>query len=133
MKANIGIRRRLAPLLDNDRNQLELFTALLLSLPGSPVIYYGDEIGMGDNIYLGDRNGVRTSMQWISDRNAGFSSTDPVRLFVLLVMDLVYGYQAINVEAQENNNGSLLFWTRRMMEIRKRHPVFGLGRYEELS
>ena len=133
MKANIGIRRRLAPLLDNDRNQLELFTALLLSLPGSPVIYYGDEIGMGDNIWLGDRDGVRTPMQWTPDRNAGFSRCDPARLYLPLIMDPMYGYQAINVEAQENNNGSLLFWTRRMIEIRKRHPVFGLGRYEELS
>jgi maltose alpha-D-glucosyltransferase / alpha-amylase len=133
MKANIGIRRRLAPLLDNDRNQLQLFTALLLSLPGSPVIYYGDEIGMGDNIWLGDRDGVRTPMQWTPDRNAGFSRCDPARLYLPLIMDPTYGYQAINVEAQENNNGSLLFWTKRMIEIRKRHPVFGLGRYEELS
>jgi maltose alpha-D-glucosyltransferase/alpha-amylase len=133
MKANIGIRRRLAPLLDNDRNQLELFTALLLSLPGSPVMYYGDEIGMGDNIWLGDRDGVRTPMQWTPDRNAGFSRCDPARLYLPLIMDPTYGYQAINVEAQENNSGSLLFWTKRMIEIRKRHPVFGLGHYEELS
>ena len=133
MKANIGIRRRLAPLLDNDRNQLELFTALLLSLPGSPVMYYGDEIGMGDNIWLGDRDGVRTPMQWTPDRNAGFSRADPARLYLPPIMDSTYGYQAINVEAQENNSGSLLFWTKRMIEIRKRHPVFGLGLYEELS
>jgi len=133
MKANIGIRRRLAPLLDNDRNQLELFTALLLSLPGSPVMYYGDEIGMGDNIWLGDRDGVRTPMQWTPDRNAGFSRCDPARLYLPLIMDPTYGYQAINVEAQENSSGSLLFWTKRMIEIRKRHPVFGLGHYEELS
>jgi maltose alpha-D-glucosyltransferase / alpha-amylase len=133
MKANIGIRRRLAPLLDNDRNQLELFTALLLSLPGSPVIYYGDEIGMGDNIWLGDRDGVRTAMQWTPDRNAGFSGCDPARLYLPLIMDPIYGYQALNIEAQERNGGSLLHWTRRMIEIRKRHPVFGQGGYEELN
>jgi maltose alpha-D-glucosyltransferase/alpha-amylase len=133
MKANIGIRRRLAPLLDNDRDQLELFTALLLSLPGSPVLYYGDEIGMGDNIWLGDRDGVRTPMQWTSDRNAGFSGCDPARLYLPLIMDPIYGYQALNVEAQERNGASLLHWTRRMIEIRKRHPVFGRGAYEELN
>ena len=133
MKANIGIRRRLAPLLDNDRNQLELFTALLLSLPGSPVLYYGDEIGMGDNIWLGDRDGVRTPMQWTPDRNAGFSTADPGRLYLPMLMDPIYGYQALNVEAQQRNPGSLLHWTKRMIEIRKRHPVFGLGGYEELS
>jgi maltose alpha-D-glucosyltransferase / alpha-amylase len=133
MKANIGIRRRLAPLLDNDRNQLELFTALLLSLPGSPVMYYGDEIGMGDNIWLGDRDGVRTPMQWTPDRNGGFSSTDPQRLYLPPVMDPIYGYQSLNVEAQQRHPQSLLHWTRRMIEIRKRHPVFGLGAYEELT
>ena len=133
MKANIGIRRRLAPLLDNDRDQLELFTALLLSLPGSPVLYYGDEIGMGDNIWLGDRDGVRTPMQWTSDRNAGFSVADPARLYLPLIMDPIYGYQALNIEAQEQNGGSLLHWTRRMIEIRKRHPVFGRGGFEELN
>jgi maltose alpha-D-glucosyltransferase / alpha-amylase len=133
MKANIGIRRRLAPLLDNDRNQLELFTALLLSLPGSPVMYYGDEIGMGDNIWLGDRDGVRTPMQWTPDRNGGFSSSDPQRLYLPPIMDPIYGYQSLNVEAQQRIPGSLLHWTRRMIEIRKRHPVFGLGAYEELT
>jgi len=133
MKANIGIRRRLAPLLDNDRNQLELFTALLLSLPGSPVLYYGDEIGMGDNIWLGDRDGVRTPMQWTPDRNGGFSSTDPQRLYLPPVMDPIYGYQSLNVEAQQRHPQSLLHWTRRMIEIRKRHPVFGLGAYDELN
>jgi maltose alpha-D-glucosyltransferase/alpha-amylase len=133
MKANIGIRRRLAPLLDNDRNQLELFTALLLSLPGSPVLYYGDEIGMGDNIWLGDRDGVRTPMQWTPDRNAGFSRTDPARLYLPVLMDPIYGFQALNVEAQERSPGSLLHWTRRMIEIRKRHPVFALGSYDELG
>jgi maltose alpha-D-glucosyltransferase/alpha-amylase len=133
MKANIGIRRRLAPLVDNDRDQLELFTALLLSLPGSPVLYYGDEIGMGDNIWLGDRDGVRTPMQWTSDRNAGFSSCDPARLYLPLIMDPIYGYQALNVEQQQRHPASLLHWTRRMIEIRKRHPVFGTGDYEELT
>src|SRR5947209_1921627 len=133
MKANVGIRRRLAPLLDNDRNQIELFTALLLSLPGSPVLYYGDEIGMGDNIWLGDRDGVRTPMQWTPDRNAGFSRCDPARLYLPLIMDPVYGYGGLNVEAQQNNPGSLLHWTRKMIEIRKRHPVFGHGSYVELS
>ncbi|MGD0700044.1 MAG: maltose alpha-D-glucosyltransferase [Trebonia sp.] len=133
MKANIGIRRRLAPLLDNDRNQLELFTALLLSLPGSPVLYYGDEIGMGDNIWLGDRDGVRTPMQWTPDRNGGFSSSDPQRLYLPPVMDPIYGYQSLNVEAQQRHPQSLLHWTRRMIEIRKRHPVFGLGAYDELN
>jgi maltose alpha-D-glucosyltransferase / alpha-amylase len=133
MKANIGIRRRLAPLLDNDRNQLELFTALLLSLPGSPVLYYGDEIGMGDNIWLGDRDAVRTPMQWTPDRNAGFSTCDPGRLYLPTIMDPIYGYQAINVESQQNNTGSLLHWTRKMIEIRKRHPVFGVGDYTELA
>jgi maltose alpha-D-glucosyltransferase/alpha-amylase len=133
MKANIGIRRRLAPLLDNDRNQLELFTSLLLSLPGSPVIYYGDEIGMGDNIWLGDRDGVRSPMQWTPDRNAGFSSCDPGRLNLPVVMDPVYGYQAVNVEAQSNSTASLLHWNRRMIEIRKQHPGFGLGDFHELG
>jgi maltose alpha-D-glucosyltransferase/alpha-amylase len=133
MKANIGIRRRLAPLLDNDRNQLELFTALLLSLPGSPVMYYGDEIGMGDNIWLGDRDSVRTPMQWTPDRNGGFSSSDPQRLYLPPVMDPIYGFQSLNVEAQQRHPQSLLHWTRRMMEIRKRHPVFGLGAYDELT
>jgi maltose alpha-D-glucosyltransferase/alpha-amylase len=133
MKANIGIRRRLAPLLDNDRNQMELFTALLLSLPGSPVLYYGDEIAMGDNIYLGDRDGVRTPMQWTPDRNAGFSTTDPQRLYLPVIMDPLYGYQVINVESQMRSTTSLLHWTRHMIEVRKRHPTFGMGSYEELS
>jgi len=132
MKANIGIRRRLAPLLENDRNQMELYTALLLSLPGSPVLYYGDEIGMGDNIYLGDRDGVRTPMQWTPDRNAGFSQVDPQRLYLPANMDPVYGYQVINVESQMRSSTSLLQWTRRMIETRKRHPTFGMGSYDEL-
>ncbi len=133
MKANIGIRRRLAPLLENDRNQLELFTALLLSLPGSPVLYYGDEIGMGDNIWLGDRDGVRTPMQWTPDRNAGFSNCDPARLFLPMIMDPVYGYQALNVEAELRNSTSFLHWTRRMIEVRKQNPAFGLGTFLDLG
>jgi maltose alpha-D-glucosyltransferase / alpha-amylase len=133
MKANIGIRRRLAPLLDNDRNQLELFTALLMSLPGSPVLYYGDEIGMGDNIWAGDRDGVRSPMQWTPDRNAGFSTSDPGRLYLPIIMDALYGYQAVNVEAQLNSTTSLLHWNRRMIEVRKRHHAFGLGDYRELG
>jgi maltose alpha-D-glucosyltransferase/alpha-amylase len=133
MKANIGIRRRLAPLLENDRNQLELFTALLMSLPGSPVLYYGDEIGMGDNIWAGDRDGVRSPMQWTPDRNAGFSTCDPGRLYLPLIMDPVYGYQAVSVEAQSHSSTSLLHWTRHMIEIRKRHPAFGLGGFHELG
>ncbi|MBP2476869.1 maltose alpha-D-glucosyltransferase/alpha-amylase [Crossiella equi] len=133
MKANIGIRRRLAPLLENDRNQQELFTALLLSLPGSPVLYYGDEIGMGDNIWLGDRDGVRTPMQWTPDRNAGFSKCDPNRVNLPVINDPVYGYQAVNVEAQLNNTSSLLHWTRRMIEVRKEHHAFGLGTFTELG
>jgi maltose alpha-D-glucosyltransferase/alpha-amylase len=133
MKANIGIRRRLAPLLENSRDQMELFTALLLSLPGSPVLYYGDEIGMGDNIWLGDRDGVRTPMQWTPDRNAGFSSCDPGRLYLPVIMDPTYGYQALNVEAQMRTSSSLLHWTRRMIETRKRHPTFGVGTFSELG
>jgi maltose alpha-D-glucosyltransferase/alpha-amylase len=133
MKANIGIRRRLAPLLDNDRNQQELFTALLLSLPGSPVLYYGDEIGMGDNIWLGDRDGVRTPMQWTPDRNAGFSRCDPNRIYLPVIADAVYGFQSINVEAQANNSSSLLNWTRLMIDVRRRHPAFGLGTFHELG
>jgi maltose alpha-D-glucosyltransferase/alpha-amylase len=133
MKANVGIRRRLAPLLENDRNQIELFTALLLSLPGSPVLYYGDEIGMGDNIWLGDRDSVRTPMHWTPDRNAGFSTCDPARLNLPVIMDPVYGYQAVNVEAQLRNSSSLLHWTRRMIEVRKQNPAFGLGEFVDLG
>jgi maltose alpha-D-glucosyltransferase/alpha-amylase len=133
MKANIGIRRRLAPLLDNDLNQLELFTALLLSLPGSPVLYYGDEIGMGDNIWLGDRDGVRTPMQWTPDRNAGFSTSNPGQLFLPVIMDPIYGHQVTNVEAQLASSTSLLHWTRRMIEVRKQNPAFGLGTWEDLG
>ncbi|MFI5553750.1 maltose alpha-D-glucosyltransferase [Streptomyces sp. NPDC051738] len=133
MRANIGIRRRLAPLLDNDRHSIELFTALLLALPGSPILYYGDEIGMGDNIWLGDRDAVRTPMQWTPDRNAGFSTCDPGKLCLPTIMDPVYGYQVTNVEASMASPSSLLHWTRRMIEIRKQNPAFGLGTYTELQ
>ena len=133
MKANIGIRRRLAPLLDNDVNQMELFTALLLSLPGSPVLYYGDEIGMGDNIWLGDRDGVRTPMQWTPDRNAGFSGATPGRLNLPVIQDPVFGYQRVNVETELENASSLLHWTRRMINARKKHPAFGLGEFADLG
>jgi maltose alpha-D-glucosyltransferase/alpha-amylase len=133
MKANIGIRRRLAPLLENDANTLELFTALLFSLPGSPVLYYGDEIGMGDNIWLGDRDGVRTPMQWTPDRNAGFSTCEPGRLYLPVNMDSVYGYQVTNVESQTRNTSSLLHWTRRMIQVRKANPAFGLGTFTDIG
>ena len=119
MRINVGIRRRLAPLLENSRRRIELLNSLLFSLPGTPVIYYGDEIGMGDNIYLGDRNGVRTPMQWTSDRNAGFSRADPARLYAPPIMDPVYGYQAVNVEAQERVPFSLLNWMKRLIALRK--------------
>src|SRR5271163_470730 len=119
MKANVGIRRRLAPLLDNDRRQIELFNALLLSLPGSPVLYYGDEIGMGDNIWLGDRDGVRTPMQWTPDRNGGFSSSDPQRLYQPISLDPVHHYHAVNVESQMRSSTSLLNWLRRLIHVRK--------------
>ncbi|MEU4195767.1 maltose alpha-D-glucosyltransferase [Kribbella sp. NPDC026611] len=133
MKANIGIRRRLAPLLDNDVNKMELFTALLLSLPGSPILYYGDEIGMGDNIWLGDRDGVRTPMQWSPDRNASFSTATPGKLSLPVIMDPVYGFQAVNVEAEMENASSLLHWTRRMIQTRKQHPCFGMGTFTDLG
>jgi maltose alpha-D-glucosyltransferase/alpha-amylase len=133
MKANIGIRRRLAPLLDNSRDLLELFQTLLLSLPGSPVLYYGDEIGMGDNIYLGDRDGVRTPMQWSGDRNGGFSSADPQRLYLPLLLDAVYGYPSVNIDAEMRSPTSLLHWTKRMIDVRKQHQVFGLGSFEDLG
>jgi len=132
MKLNLGIRRRLAPLLDNGRDLIELLTAILFSLPGSPVLYYGDEIGMGDNIYLGDRDGVRTPMQWTGDRNGGFSRADFARLYLPPLMDPVYGYQAVNVEAQLRTPTSLLRWVHRFIALRKQHPVFALGSYEAL-
>ncbi|MDP8954990.1 MAG: maltose alpha-D-glucosyltransferase [Actinomycetota bacterium] len=133
MKRNVGIRRRLAPLIDNDRRVAELLHALLFSLPGSPIMYYGDEIAMGDNIYLGDRDGVRTPMQWSPDRNAGFSQADFARLYLPPLMDPVYGYQAVNVEANIRDQSSLLYWVKRMLEVRRHHPVFGIGSFEVLS
>ncbi|MCP3161885.1 maltose alpha-D-glucosyltransferase [Myxococcus qinghaiensis] len=128
MRINLGIRRRLAPLMDNGRRRIELMHSLLFTLPGTPVLYYGDEIGMGDNIYLGDRNGVRTPMQWTGDRNAGFSRADYARLYAPVIADPVYGYQSINVEAQERVKSSLLHWVKRMIRIRQRYPVFSLGK-----
>ena len=126
-RLNLGIRRRLAPLMDNDRRKIELMNSLLLSFPGTPIIYYGDEIGMGDNIYLGDRNGVRTPMQWTSDRNGGFSRCDPAKLFLPMIMDPVYGYQALNVEAQSRSLSSLLSWMKRLIAVRRSSQVFGRG------
>ena len=132
MKINLGIRRRLAPLLEGGRDEIELMHAILFSLPGSPVLYYGDEIGMGDNVYLGDRDGVRTPMQWTGDRNAGFSRADWAQLYLQPLMDPVYGYQSVNVEAQLRTPTSLLRWLHRFIALRKEHPVFGLGTYEPL-
>jgi maltose alpha-D-glucosyltransferase / alpha-amylase len=133
MKLNLGIRRRLAPLLDNGRDEVELMHAILFSLPGSPVLYYGDEIGMGDNVFLGDRDGVRTPMHWTGDRNGGFSSADFAQLYLPPLMDPVYGYSAVNVEAQLRTPTSRLRWLHRFVELRKEHPVFGLGTYEPLE
>jgi maltose alpha-D-glucosyltransferase/alpha-amylase len=132
MRVNVGIRRRLAPLMDNDADKIKLMNSLLLSMPGSPIIYYGDEVGMGDNFYLGDRNGMRTPMQWSPDRNAGFSRTDPQRLYLPPIMDPVYGYEAVNVEAQSRDPSSLLNWMRRLLNVRKGHQTFGRGRLEFL-
>ena len=126
-RINLGIRRRLATLMENDRRKIELMKALLMSLPGTPILYYGDEIGMGDNIYLGDRNGVRTPMQWSPDRNAGFSRCDPAKLYLPVIMDPVYGYESVNVEAQSRSLSSLLNWTKRMISVRKSTQVFGRG------
>jgi maltose alpha-D-glucosyltransferase/alpha-amylase len=126
-RINLGIRRRLAPLMDNDRRKIELMNSLLFSFPGTPIIYYGDEIGMGDNIYLGDRNGVRTPMQWTPDRNGGFSRCDPARLYAPLIMDPVYGYEAVNVEAQSRSLSSLLSATKRLISVRKSTLAFGRG------
>jgi maltose alpha-D-glucosyltransferase / alpha-amylase len=126
-RINLGIRRRLAPLMDNDRRKIELMNALLLSMPGTPILYYGDELGMGDNYYLGDRDGVRTPMQWSADRNGGFSRANPQALYLPPIQDPVYGYQAVNVEAQQNEASSLLNWTRRMIGVRQQHKAFGRG------
>jgi maltose alpha-D-glucosyltransferase/alpha-amylase len=131
-RINLGIRRRLAPLLGNDRRRIELMNGLLFSLPGTPVLYYGDEIGMGDNIYLGDRHGVRTPMQWSADKNAGFSRANPQRLYLPIVVDPEYHYESVNVEAQEHNPSSLLWWMRRLISLRKRFRAFGRGTLEML-
>ena len=133
MRANIGIRRRLAPLLDNSRSEIELINALLLALPGSPFLYYGDEIGMGDNIWLDDRDASRTPMQWNPDRNAGFSHADPGKLFLPVVQSLVYHYNHVNVEAQTAHSSSLLHWNKQILRVRKAHPAFGLGHYEAVT
>ncbi len=126
-RINLGIRRRLAPLLENDRRKIELMNSLLLTMPGTPILYYGDEIGMGDNIYLGDRDGVRTPMQWSPDRNGGFSRADPARLYLPAIQDPIYGYQAVNVEAQQRSQSSLLSWTKRMLAFRRSFRAFGRG------
>ncbi len=133
MRLNVGIRRRFAPLMENDVNKIQLMNSLLMSMPGSPIIYYGDEIGMGDNFYLGDRNGVRTPMQWSPDRNGGFSKADPQLLYLPPVMDPVYGYTAVNVEAQSRDRSSLLNWMKRMIAVRKAHKAFGRGSLAFLS
>jgi maltose alpha-D-glucosyltransferase/alpha-amylase len=127
MRVNVGIRRRLAPLLENDLDRVRLMNGLLLSMPGTPIIYYGDEIGMGDNFFLGDRNGVRTPMQWSPDRNGGFSRSDPQRLYLPPIMDPVYGYQAVNVESQLRDRSSLLHWMKRMLAARRQYAAFGRG------
>jgi maltose alpha-D-glucosyltransferase/alpha-amylase len=132
MRLNLGIRRRLAPLLDNDRRRIELMNGMLMSLPGTPIIYYGDEIGMGDNINLGDRNGVRTPMQWDGGWNGGFSTADPESLYSPLMLNPVYGYQAINVQSQKRFDHSLLSWMKRLIRIRKSTSVFGRGSIEFL-
>ncbi|ABS62164.1 trehalose synthase [Parvibaculum lavamentivorans DS-1] len=126
-RINLGIRRRLAPLMERDRRRIELMNALLLTMPGTPVLYYGDEIGMGDNVYLGDRDGVRTPMQWSPDRNGGFSLADPATLALPAIMDPLYGFQAVNVEAQERDRHSLLNWLKRMLAVRREHRAFGRG------
>ncbi|WP_299836444.1 maltose alpha-D-glucosyltransferase [uncultured Jannaschia sp.] len=131
-RINMGIRRRLAPLMQNDRRKMELLNSMLLSMPGTPIMYYGDEIGMGDNIYLGDRDGVRTPMQWSADRNAGFSRADPQRLYLPTIQDAVYGYDGLNVEAQSSSPSSYLNWMRRMVAVRKKHDVFGRGEIDLL-
>jgi maltose alpha-D-glucosyltransferase/alpha-amylase len=132
-RLNVGIRRRLAPLMNNSRRRIELLTSVLFSFPGTPIIYYGDEIGMGDNMHLGDRNGVRTPMQWSGDRNAGFSRANPQELFSPVISDPVYGYQAVNVESEDSDPASLLNWTRNMIRLRKLFSVFGRGSLEFLK
>jgi maltose alpha-D-glucosyltransferase/alpha-amylase len=132
MRLNLGIRRRLSPLLDNDRRRVELLNGMLMSLPGTPIIYYGDEIGMGDNINLGDRNGVRTPMQWSGGWNGGFSTADPETLYAPLILNPVYGYPAINVLSQRRSEHSLLSWMRRTIAVRRSTKVFGNGSIEFL-
>ncbi len=132
MRLNLGIRRRLAPLLDNDRRRIELMNGMLMSLPGTPILYYGDEIGMGDNIYLGDRNGVRTPMQWSGGWNAGFSSADPESLYSPVISNPVYGYQAVNVLSQKRSEQSLLSWMQHIIRVRRSTQVFGAGSIEFL-
>ena len=133
MRINVGIRRRLLPLMDGGRRQVELMSALLMSMPGTPIIYYGDEIGMGDNIYLGDRNGVRTPMQWSADRNAGFSDADTAALFSPLIVDPPYGYHTVNVAAEERLPTSLLRWMRRLIAVRQEYKAFGRGTWQALD
>ncbi|MFL5560232.1 MAG: alpha-glucosidase C-terminal domain-containing protein, partial [Gemmatimonadaceae bacterium] len=133
MRINVGIRRRLAPLLDNGRRQIELMNALLMSMPGTPILYYGDEIGMGDNVYLGDRNGVRTPMQWNDDKNGGFSEGDNAALYSPLIVDPPYGFHGINVAAQERTKTSLLRWMRRLVGVRKKYAAFGRGTFEVIN
>ncbi|MBI3759946.1 MAG: alpha-glucosidase C-terminal domain-containing protein, partial [Deltaproteobacteria bacterium] len=133
MRINVGIRRRLAPLMENNRRRIELLNSLLFSFPGTPVLYYGDEIGMGDNIYLGDRNGVRTPMQWTADRSAGFSRANPAKLYSPVILDPVYGYEAVNVEMQQSDPSSLLHWMRNMIGLRKLFQVFGRGTLDFLE
>jgi maltose alpha-D-glucosyltransferase/alpha-amylase len=133
MKINVGIRRRLAPLIDNGRDEMELLHAILFSLPGSPVLYYGDEIAMGDNVYLGDRDGVRTPMQWTGDRNGGFSRCDPNKLYLPVNAGWVYGYQAVNVERQIDQPDSLLQWTRQMLAVRRKYQALASGTFEDLG
>jgi maltose alpha-D-glucosyltransferase/alpha-amylase len=133
MRLNLGIRRRLAPLVDNDRKIIELLNSILFSFPGTPIVYYGDEIGMGDNIYLGDRNGVRTPMQWTPDRNAGFSKVSPHQLYLPPIMDYVYGFQAINVESETSQPSSLLNFMKKIISIRKNYKAFGQGSIEFLK
>ena len=132
-KINVGIRHRLAPLLENNRNKIELMNVLLFSLPGTPVIYYGDEIGMGDNFYLGDRDGVRTPMQWSADRNAGFSQANPQKLYLPAIIDPEYKYESVNVETQQMNSSSLLWWMKRIIAMRKKYKAFGRGDIHFLS
>jgi len=133
MRLNLGIRRRLAPLMENSRRRIELLNSLLFSFPGTPIIYYGDEIGMGDNVYLGDRNGVRTPMQWTGGWNSGFSAADPERLYQPLISNPVYGYQAVNVENQRRQQNSLFSWTKRLIQVRRSTRVLGRGTIEFLK